>query len=117
MRISDWSSDVCSSDLAGSPSTLLAEGADLRTDIPLYRIWRDGKLAEEVSDATQAWAEHDDMVAFLIGCSFTFETALQEAGIEVRHITEIGRASCRERVCQYVSMSVAAVSLKKKKKK
>lgn len=73
---------------AGSPGTLLAEGADLRTDIPLYRIWRDGKLVEEVSDATQAWAEHDDMVAFLIGCSFTFETALQEAGIEVRHITD-----------------------------
>lgn len=73
---------------AGSPSTVLAEWADLRTDIPLYRIWRDGKLAEEVTDATQAWAEHDDMVAFLIGCSFTFETALQEAGIEVRHIAD-----------------------------
>lgn len=73
---------------AGSPTTLLAEGSDLRTDIPMYRIWRDGKLAEEVSDATQAWAEHDDMVAFLIGCSFTFETPLQEAGIEVRHITD-----------------------------
>ena len=66
---------------AGSPSTLLAQGADLRTDLPLYRIWRDGKMVDEVSDATQAWAEHDDMVAFLIGCSFTFETALQEAGI------------------------------------
>lgn len=38
---------------AGSPRTLLAEGADLRTDIPLYRIWRDGKMVEEVSDATQ----------------------------------------------------------------
>ncbi|WP_268800652.1 putative hydro-lyase [Pseudomonas huanghezhanensis] len=73
---------------AGSPRTLLAQGADLRTDIPLYRIWRDGKLVEQVSDATQAWAEHDDMVAFLIGCSFTFETALQEAGIEVRHIAD-----------------------------
>ncbi|WP_426139160.1 putative hydro-lyase [Pseudomonas sp. DWP3-1-2] len=73
---------------AGSPGTLLAEGADLRTDLPLYRIWRDGKLVEEVSDATKAWAEHDDMVAFLIGCSFTFETALQEVGIEVRHIAD-----------------------------
>ena len=41
---------------AGSPHTVLAEGADLRTDLPLYRIWRDGKLAEEVSDATAAWA-------------------------------------------------------------
>jgi uncharacterized protein YcsI (UPF0317 family) len=73
---------------AGSHATVLAEGADLRTDLPLYRIWRDGKLVEEVSDATQAWAEHDDMVTFLIGCSFTFETALQEAGIEVRHIAD-----------------------------
>ena len=73
---------------AGSPTTVLAEGADLRTDLPLYRIWRNGKLAEEVSDATAAWAEHRDMVTFLIGCSFTFETALQEAGIDVRHITD-----------------------------
>ena len=73
---------------AGSPHTVLAEGADLRTDLPLYRIWRDGKLAEEVSDATAAWAEHADMVTFLIGCSFTFETGLQEAGIEVRHIAD-----------------------------
>lgn len=73
---------------AGSPHTVLAEGADLRTDLPLYRIWRDGKLAEEVSDASAAWAEYPDMVAFLIGCSFTFETGLQEAGIEVRHIAD-----------------------------
>ncbi len=72
----------------GSPSTVLAEGADLRRDLPLYRIWRDGKLAEEVSDATAAWAEHPDLVAFLIGCSFTFEGPLTEAGIEVRHITD-----------------------------
>ncbi len=73
---------------AGSPLTVLAEGADLRTDLPLYRVWRNGQLAEEVSDARHAWAEHDDMVTFLIGCSFTFETALQEAGIEVRHIAD-----------------------------
>jgi uncharacterized protein YcsI (UPF0317 family) len=75
---------------AGSPRTVLAQGADLRTDLPLYRIWRDGKLVEEVCDATRAWAEHDDMVTFLIGCSFTFETALQDAGIEVRHIADGG---------------------------
>jgi uncharacterized protein YcsI (UPF0317 family) len=75
---------------AGSPRTVLAQGADLRTDLPLYRIWRDGKLVEEVSGATRAWAEHDDMVTFLIGCSFTFETALQDAGIEVRHIADGG---------------------------
>ncbi len=73
---------------SGSHATVLAEGADLRTDIPLYRVWRDGRLAEEVADARALWAEHPDLVTFLIGCSFTFETPLQEAGIEVRHIVQ-----------------------------
>ncbi|WP_435169221.1 putative hydro-lyase [Falsirhodobacter sp. 1013] len=73
---------------AGRFDTVLAEGADLRRDLPLYRIWRDGRLAEEVADATAAWAEHPDLVTFLIGCSFTFETPLQQAGIEVRHIAQ-----------------------------
>lgn len=72
----------------GSPSTILAPGADLRTDLPLYRIWRDGKLAEETPDASEAWAEYPDLVAFLIGCSFTFETPMVEAGIEIRHMTD-----------------------------
>ncbi|MFN3506467.1 MAG: putative hydro-lyase [Allorhizobium sp.] len=72
----------------GSHATVLAGGADLRCDVPLYRIWRDGKLAEEVTDATEAWAEHPDLVSFLIGCSFTFETPMMEAGIEIRHITD-----------------------------
>jgi len=58
---------------AGAHHTVLAEGADIRTDIPLYRVWRHGKLAEEVQDATALWAEHPDLVTFLIGCSFTFE--------------------------------------------
>ena len=72
----------------GSHRTAMAEGADLRTDIPLYRIWRDGELDQETPDATAAWAEHPDLVTFLIGCSFTFETPLQQAGIEVRHIAQ-----------------------------
>ncbi|WP_149141403.1 putative hydro-lyase [Gemmobacter caeruleus] len=72
----------------GSPQTQLAPGADLRTDLPLYRVWRDGVLTAEVSDATDAWAEHPDLVTFLIGCSFTFETPLMQAGIEVRHVTQ-----------------------------
>ncbi|GAO22288.1 allophanate hydrolase AlpH [Alicycliphilus sp. B1] len=41
-----------------------------------------------MQDATPLWAEHPDLVTFLIGCSFTFETPLQEAGIEVRHIAD-----------------------------
>lgn len=73
---------------AGSFRTVLAPDADVRSDIPLYRVWRDGRLAEEVTDATSLWQEHTDLVTFLIGCSFTFETPLQEAGIEVRHITD-----------------------------
>lgn len=72
----------------GSAATALAPDADLRRDLPLYRIWRDGALAEEVADASAAWSEHSDLVAFLIGCSFTFETPLLEAGIEVRHVTQ-----------------------------
>ncbi|ACM29822.1 putative hydro-lyase [Rhizobium rhizogenes] len=72
----------------GSHTTLLAPGADLRKDLPLYRVWRDGKLAEETTDATAAWGEHPDLVSFLIGCSFTFETPMVEAGIEIRHITD-----------------------------
>lgn len=73
---------------AGSYATPLAEGADLRTDLPLYRVWRDGVLVEEVADGRAAWSEHADLVTFLIGCSFTFETGLLEAGIEIRHITD-----------------------------
>ncbi|KGJ06675.1 Uncharacterized protein YcsI, UPF0317 family [Paracoccus halophilus] len=72
----------------GSHRSALAPDADLRTDIPLYRVWRDGELAEETADATAAWAEHGDLVTFLIGCSFTFETPLQQAGIEMRHIAQ-----------------------------
>ena len=63
-----------------------APGADIRTDFPRYRIYRNGELDQEVQDITPFW--EDDMVAFLIGCSFTFETGLQEAGIEVRHIAD-----------------------------
>ena len=73
---------------AGDYRTPLAPGADLRTDIPRYRIWQQGKLADEVTDATALWQQHPDLVTFLIGCSFTFETPLREAGIEIRHITD-----------------------------
>lgn len=69
----------------GSPiPQLVAPGADLRTDIAKYRIYRHGNLVEEVTDIVNYW--EDDMVAFLIGCSFTFETALMNNGIPVRHI-------------------------------
>ena len=72
----------------GSHRTALAPDADLRRDLPLYRVWRDGVLTEELADATEVWAEHADLVTFLIGCSFTFETPLMQAGIEVRHVAQ-----------------------------
>ncbi|SPJ32549.1 putative hydro-lyase [Kushneria phyllosphaerae] len=72
----------------GDWRTVLAEGADLRTDLPRYRLWRDGVLIKELDDARPCWEEHPDLITFLIGCSFTFESALIEAGIEVRHITD-----------------------------
>lgn len=62
----------------------VALGADLRSDLPRYRIYRDGELTEETTDISPHW--RDDLVGFLIGCSFSFEAALLAAGIPVRHI-------------------------------
>jgi uncharacterized protein YcsI (UPF0317 family) len=66
----------------------LAPTADLRTDLPRYRVYKDGELAEERTEISDLW--RDDLVAFLIGCSFTFERALLAAGVPVRHV-ELGR--------------------------
>lgn len=71
---------------AGATATALAPEADLRTDLPRYRVWRDGELVDERGDVTELW--HDDLVSFLIGCSFTFETALTEAGVPLRHVEQ-----------------------------
>ncbi|WP_406689835.1 putative hydro-lyase [Saccharopolyspora sp. ID03-671] len=57
---------------------------DLRTDLPAYTVYRDGELVEERTEVTDLW--RDDLVSFLVGCSFTFEAALLEAGVPVRHI-------------------------------
>jgi uncharacterized protein YcsI (UPF0317 family) len=63
---------------------LAAPGADLRTDLPAYCVFRDGRLVEAPADLNNYWRE--DLVAFLLGCSFTFENALLKAGLPVRHI-------------------------------
>jgi len=65
----------------------VAKGADLRTDVARYRVFRHG-VAEraEPSDVRDLW--RDDFVGFLLGCSFTFENALEAAGLHVRHIHE-----------------------------
>jgi uncharacterized protein YcsI (UPF0317 family) len=65
---------------------LIAPGADVRTDLPKYRIWKDGELVDEPTDIKSAW--RDDLVAFMIGCSFSFESALLDAGVPIRHIEE-----------------------------
>src|SRR5262245_23614776 len=65
---------------------LVARDADLRTDLPAYRVWKNGDLVEEPTDVTKLW--RPDLVSFVIGCSFTFENALLAAGIPVRHIEE-----------------------------
>ena len=57
---------------------------DIRTDIPGYCLFRDGELVEELRDLKAVW--RDDLVAFVIGCSFSFEEALIEDGIRMRHI-------------------------------
>jgi uncharacterized protein YcsI (UPF0317 family) len=71
---------------AGNWSPECAAGADVRSDLPGYRIYEHGQLRGEVGDITQFW--RDDLVTFLIGCSFSFEEALIRAGIPLRHVTQ-----------------------------
>jgi uncharacterized protein YcsI (UPF0317 family) len=67
----------------GARRTRLAPDADLRTDLPLYRVWRDGVLVGEPTDVVDVWPV--DAVAFLTGCSFTFDSALTRAGVPWRY--------------------------------
>ena len=62
----------------------LGADIDICTDVPRYRVWRDGQLVDEPSDITHLW--RDDLVTFVIGCSFSFEQALMEAGLPLRHV-------------------------------
>ena len=61
-----------------------APDADVRLDLPRYRVYRNGHLDEEPTDIMTLW--HADFVAFLIGCSFTFDGLLRAGGIPVRHV-------------------------------
>jgi uncharacterized protein YcsI (UPF0317 family) len=70
----------------GQAEPAIATGADLTTDLPLYRLYRKGQLAEEVTDVRDVFA--DDTVSFLLGCSFSFENAMLAAGLPVRNIAE-----------------------------
>lgn len=64
--------------------SLTAPDADLRSDLPGYRVWKNGELVDEPADVHRYW--RDDLVSFLIGCSFTFEAALLHAKLPVRHL-------------------------------
>ena len=64
----------------------VAPGADLRTDVPSYRIFRDGQIIGEESDILSLW--NDELVSFLLGCSFSFEWGLMNAGIPLRHVEQ-----------------------------
>lgn len=66
----------------------LGHDIDIRHDVPRYRVFRDGVLAEETTDIANLWT--DDLITVALGCSFTFENALMRAGIPVRHV-ETGR--------------------------
>jgi len=59
---------------------------DIRSDIPRYRVWHDGELVAEPTDVRDIW--RDDLVSFLIGCSFSFEEAMLDNGLPVRHIEQ-----------------------------
>jgi uncharacterized protein YcsI (UPF0317 family) len=61
---------------------MLGEDLDLRTDIPRYKVFRDGEVVEEPTDIKHLW--RDDLVAFVWGCSFSFEQMLMESGITLR---------------------------------
>jgi uncharacterized protein YcsI (UPF0317 family) len=64
----------------------VARDADLRTDLPRYRVYQRGALVDEPTDIRRWW--RDDLVAFLLGCSFSFEAAMQRAGLPVRHLED-----------------------------
>jgi uncharacterized protein YcsI (UPF0317 family) len=70
----------------GSWESMLAPGADLRTDLPAYRIWEHGRLVDSPRDVIDVW--RDDLVTFLIGCSFSFEFLLADAGVPLRHVEQ-----------------------------
>jgi uncharacterized protein YcsI (UPF0317 family) len=76
---------LASSDPGDPKLPTLGADLDIRTDLPLYRVWVDGELVEETPDISSHW--RNDLVVFVLGCSFSFEEALIESGIEMRHLS------------------------------
>lgn len=89
-RYCELNSQACPLLAVGAPGDAslpgLGAGIDVRTDLPRYRLWRGGELVEEPTDIRALW--RDDLVAFVIGCSFSFEWALREAGVALRHVEQ-----------------------------
>ena len=85
----------------GEVEPAIAKRADLRTDLPKYRIFRDGQLEAEAEDVLDVF--HEDMVSFLLGCSFSFENALLAARLPVRNIEEDKNVSMyiTNRLCRH----------------
>ena len=96
----EWAGDFlrfCQSNPKPCPLIAVAEGPgipslpplgdiDIRTDVPSYRVFRDGRLDGECNDIRELW--RDDLVTFALGCSFSFEEALIADGLDVRNVTE-----------------------------
>jgi uncharacterized protein YcsI (UPF0317 family) len=81
------------SDIGQPNIKALGVDLDIRTDVPRYRVWRNGDLTEEPQSITHVW--RNDFVAFVLGCSFTFESALIDDGMTLRHV------SCGANVAMY----------------
>jgi uncharacterized protein YcsI (UPF0317 family) len=64
----------------------MATDLDIARDVPAYRVYRNGVASETVADVASEW--RDDLVTFALGCSFTFEHALIQAGLRIRHIDQ-----------------------------
>src|SRR3546814_14463385 len=119
MRISDWSSDVCSSDLIGNDLYRLFLDADMQYSCAYWP--RPDMTLEEAQVAKKAHIAAKLALApgqrvLDIGCGWggMAITLAQLEAVEVLGITQIGRASGRERVCQYMWIQVVAGTLKKK---
>src|SRR3546814_16656442 len=112
MRISDWSSDVCSSDLLFTGALAGTRGAE-RGRPRLVRPGRAESFKRCDAALPHLAAMHAGSLVYVFGHGQLIQAT---CAIVVNAHWQIGRASCRERVCPYVSISVVAVNLKKKKK-
>jgi uncharacterized protein YcsI (UPF0317 family) len=72
------------SDVGDPRIPALGEDLDIRTDLPRYRVWRDGEVVDEPTDIKKYW--RDDLVAFVLGCSYSFEEALRAEDLPIKHI-------------------------------